>query len=74
MELRGISLAAWRVNAGLRKKEVASEIGVTVGTLYNWEHGLTEPKMSHVKLLAKLYGVTLDELLCGKEGERYTDG
>lgn len=57
-----ISLAAARVNAGLRQKEVAKIIGITPTTLGNWEKGATCPDMGNAQRLAELYGLKTDDI------------
>lgn len=57
-----ISLAAARVNSGLKQSEVAKEIGVMPQTLRNWEKGKTFPKPGQVEKLCKLYGVTWNDI------------
>lgn len=36
-----ISLEAARVNAGISQKEAAKRLGINVGTLSNWERGVS---------------------------------
>lgn len=43
--------------------EVAIELGVTRQQIYNYEKGLSEPPMSVLCKLVKLYGVSLREVL-----------
>jgi len=63
MKERNLTLAALRVNARLRQKNVAKEIGVAVATLQNWERGKTIPNILHAQQLADMYGVNLDDIL-----------
>jgi len=55
------SLRGARVNANKTVKEVAKILKVTTQTVYNWEQGITEPKMKHLKQLAELYNISLDD-------------
>lgn len=57
-----ISLAAARVNAGLTQKYVAKELRVSNKTLANWENGKTKPSFSTLQTLARLYGISADNL------------
>ena len=57
-----ISLAAARVNKGIRQGDAAKAIGVMPQTLRNWEKGKTFPKPAQVEKMCKLYGVTWDML------------
>ncbi len=56
-----LSLRGARVNANKTVKEVAKILKVTTQTVYNWEQGITEPKMKHSKQLAELYNISLDD-------------
>lgn len=55
-----ISLEAVRVNAKMTQKEWAKTLGVTVGTVVNWEKGDTEPSLSQVRKMSELSGIPLD--------------
>lgn len=52
-----ISLAAARVNAGLRQEQAAERIGVTAKTLRNYEYGNTAIPGHVFKKAAKVYGI-----------------
>lgn len=60
-----ISLAAARVNSGLKQAEAAKAIGVMPQTLRNWEKGKTSPKPAQVEKMCELYNVTWDILFFG---------
>lgn len=60
MEQLRISLAAARVNAGLKQDDVAKELKVGKQTIVNWEKGISEPKMSQARELSALYKMPLD--------------
>ncbi|MGI5970751.1 MAG: helix-turn-helix domain-containing protein [Oscillospiraceae bacterium] len=51
-----ITLKAARVNAGLTIKEAAAKIGVSVGTLRNYEKGATYPDVARLEAIERLYG------------------
>lgn len=57
-----ISLAAARVNSGIKQSEAAKKIGVMPQTLRNWEKGKTFPKPAQLEKLCKLYGVTWNDI------------
>ena len=57
-----ITLKAARVNAGLTQNEAATEIGVAVSTLKNWESGKTFPKQPQIEAMCQLYGISYDIL------------
>lgn len=52
-----------RVRAGFTSRQVAKEIGVSLGTYSHFETGKTQPKADEIKHLALLYNVTTDFLL-----------
>jgi len=50
-------LKALRERAGLTVEEAAENIGVVADTLYSWERGRTQPKISDFPTIAKVLGV-----------------
>ncbi len=60
-------LTELREKKGLRKTELAKELGIAYGTYNHYEIGDREPNSNTLKLLSEYYGVTLDYLLAGKE-------
>lgn len=52
-----------RREVGMTAQEVATEIGVSISTLFSWESGKTSPDSTYVIQLANLYGCTADELI-----------
>lgn len=57
-----MTLKEMRLAAGLLQAETAKKIDVDQGTVSHWENGETKPCRKYRKKLAKLYGVTPDEL------------
>ena len=55
-------LLTLRRRAGMSQQEVADAIGVTRQTISNWELGQGAPALDKASELARLYGVTLDDL------------
>ena len=51
-----------RRRAGLTQVDAAVAIGVTQGTISQWENGQTYPTGERVRLVAEVYGSTIDEL------------
>lgn len=51
-----------RVNAGLSVREVATELGLTEDTIYNYESGKSSPNIITAIAMAKLYGRTVEEI------------
>lgn len=57
-----ISLAAARVNAGLTQKQLATALGVGNQTIVSWEKGKTEPKISQMVEMSKIFGIPFDNI------------
>jgi transcriptional regulator with XRE-family HTH domain len=60
-----ITLAAARVNKGMKQCEAAKALGIMPSTLRNWEKGKTFPKASYLAKLCDLYGVSTDHIFFG---------
>lgn len=60
-----VTLMDLRTRAGLTRREVANELGVTEKTIYVWETSENSPKMTvaQVQQLLVLLNCTLDELV-----------
>ena len=52
-----------RIDNRMTQDFVAETIGVSRQTIYKWEKGLSEPNMSNLIELAKLYNINIEELL-----------
>ena len=63
----GKRIAALRKEKGLTQEELASHMGVSPQAVSKWENDQTCPDISALPKLARLLGVTVDELLEGKE-------
>lgn len=59
----GDKLAAFRRRAGMSQQEVAPAIGTSRQTISNRELGQGSPALDKAAELARLYGVTLDDLV-----------
>lgn len=55
-----------RENSGLKAQIAATKLGISVSTLSNWERGETSPNAVYVVRMAKLYGVSADELIASE--------
>ncbi len=51
-----------REERGWTQLELAIKVGVTPVTVYNWERGRYEPKVSQFRALAKVFGVSMDDI------------
>jgi transcriptional regulator with XRE-family HTH domain len=60
-----LTLAKLRQRAGLTQRRLAEALGVTIGTISDWERGVKEPRPSfaQTKKLTELLQCTLDELV-----------
>ena len=57
-----VSLAAARVNAGLKQSEVAEKLHVSRRTVICWENGETMPSFATLDTLSRLYDVPMDRI------------
>lgn len=62
-----------REERGWTQLHLAIQLGVTPVTIYNWERGNSEPRVSQFRQLARLLGVSMDELALTSEEGRETD-
>jgi putative transcriptional regulator len=56
------TIRALREAAGMTQLELAIRVGVTPVTVYNWERGRHELKASQLRALARVFGVSMDEI------------
>lgn len=52
-----------REKAGIKAERAATELGVSITTLYGWERGETSPDADKLVLMTKLYDQSADYLL-----------
>ena len=52
-----------RINAGLSVRQAMKALNVSDAAVYQWEAGINLPSTKRLPEIAKLYGVTVDELL-----------
>lgn len=60
-------LYEYRKKMGISQEELAAKIGVSRQAVSKWERAEASPDTDNLIELAKIYGVTLDELLQGKD-------
>ena len=63
-----ISLA--RKQAGLSQEQLGEQLGVSRQAVSKWESGQTNPDVAYIAELCRLFGVSSDWLLLGKEEAR----
>ena len=54
---------------GYSQEEIAGKIGISRQAYAKWESGVTVPDIEKCSLLADIYGVTIDNLVNGKEDD-----
>lgn len=59
----GEALKACRVNSKMTQEFVAERLGVSRQAVSKWENGTSDPSTSNLLALAKLYDVTVEEIL-----------
>ena len=53
----------FRRKRNITQQHLADVLGVSVGTVSKWENGTSDPNTSSLLALAKLYGVSAENLL-----------
>lgn len=61
-----------RVKAGMSVSDVSEKLGVTRTAVYQWESEMFQPRVPMLVKIAKLYGVTVDDLLEGRDATTET--
>lgn len=59
----GQTITTLRKNAGIKQKELASQMNVSVSTISHYESGTNVPNVSMLISLAEYFGVSVDYLL-----------
>lgn len=65
----GRILARLRKDQGLTQQQLAEELGVTGKTISRWETGAYLPPIDILQSIAERYGITVDQLLNGRDGQ-----
>ena len=65
----GKRIADLRREKGLKQDELAEKLGISPQAVSKWENDQTCPDISLLPSLAKILGVSIDELLSGKKEE-----
>lgn len=60
-----VSLLACRANVRMTREQFAEKIGVTPGTIANWENGKTEPSLSHLRKISEVTNIPIDNIAVG---------
>lgn len=59
----GEKLKMYRTNCKMTQEFVAESLGVSRQAVSKWENGTSDPSTSNLLALAKLYGVSVEEIL-----------
>ena len=59
----GSALKRQRKAVGVSQSRLAKETGIKQQTISRWESNIHTPDIEHCIILAKYYGITLEELL-----------
>ena len=59
----GETLKIYRTNSKMTQEFVAERLGVSRQAVSKWENGTSDPSTSNLLALAKLYGVSVEEIL-----------
>lgn len=51
-----------RVDLGLTQSQLAAAVGVTVGAIHSWEHGLRRPSARRAALLYRVLELDAEEI------------
>lgn len=57
------NLKSIRKEKGLSQKQIAQQLNVVESCYANWEQGRTEPNISMLRKLCKIFNVSIEELL-----------
>lgn len=65
----GKRISSLRREKGMKQEELAEKMGVSPQAVSKWENDQTCPDISALPQLAKILGISVDELLTGKKEE-----
>ncbi len=61
------TLRELREERGLSPVDVAAALKVSLASIYNWESGKHEPRVSQLRKLAEFFGVSTDEIVLERD-------
>ena len=59
----GKKLSNHRKLAGITQQQLAEQLNLSAQAISKWENDMSEPDLTTLKALARLYNTTVDELL-----------
>ena len=66
MNMIGYNIRRFRQDNNLTQEELANRLGMKKQTVSSWEAGRTEPTLGQCSSMARIFGVTVDELVSGE--------
>ena len=63
MKTINIKIKASRLKLKITQAELALKISIPQSTISKWENGTSDPSTSNLFALAKLYGISVEELI-----------
>jgi len=64
----GQNILRLRKQAGISVKDIQTELGLaTPQAVYKWQQGVTLPSIDNMVILARLFGVSIEEILVIKQ-------
>lgn len=61
-------LRAWRLDKGIHLKAIATEVGVSVSIVCEWEHARRFPSIDHLWALSQYAGIPASRLIAVAKG------
>lgn len=65
----GETIHQLRTSRGMSQEELAEALGVSRQSVSKWENGASVPDLDKLVGMSRLFGVTLDQLVCGAEAQ-----
>ena len=64
-----------KLRRGMKKtlRETSESFGMSLNTVYRWEHELSAPRKSALKKVAEFYGVSREWILTGEGGKENSE-
>lgn len=59
-----------RAKKGVKLKDLAKKLGVSLSTIYNWENEITSPDSKMLRLISTFLQVSMDSFFCTKSDSK----
>jgi len=63
MEMLGNKIKSLRINKNITQEELAEKLSITSQAVSKWERNISSPDISMLPMIARYFGITIDELL-----------